>query len=149
MQVAVKDVYLKRPISLLSPKLEMNKSSAEFTQSDSPISSGDPGYPNRLRVMSTSSSYGISLLLSLGQRELFCKSNVDTFLMREKLTCCFSTQQHLRLFSRCLKTEFKKGININWLSGRPKKRSLTGTFFSIVEMIYMFKLSRKYFTVST
>lgn len=55
MQVAVKDVYLKRPISLLSPKLEMNKSSVQFTQTDSPISSGDPDYPNRPRViMSTS-----------------------------------------------------------------------------------------------
>lgn len=55
MQVAVKDVYLKRPISLLSPKLEMNKSLAEFTPADGLISCGDPDYPNRLRViMSTS-----------------------------------------------------------------------------------------------
>ena len=43
------DVYLKRPISLLSPKLEMNKSSAQFTQPDGLISSGDPDCPNRLR----------------------------------------------------------------------------------------------------
>lgn len=54
MQVAVKDVYLKRPISLL-PKLEMNTSSAEFTPTSSLISSGGAVYPNTLRViMSTS-----------------------------------------------------------------------------------------------
>ena len=55
MQVAVKDVYLKGPISPLPPKLEMNKSLAQFTWADGPISSGDPDYPNRLHViMSTS-----------------------------------------------------------------------------------------------
>lgn len=48
MQVAVKDVYLKRPISHLSPKLEMNKSSVQFTPTDGLISNGDPDYPNRL-----------------------------------------------------------------------------------------------------
>lgn len=55
MQVAVKDVYPKRPVSLLSPKLEMNKSLVQFTPTDGLISSGGPVYPNRLCViMSTS-----------------------------------------------------------------------------------------------
>lgn len=55
MQVAVKDVYIKKPISLLSPKLEMNKSLVQFTPTDGLISSGDPDCPNRLCViMSTS-----------------------------------------------------------------------------------------------
>lgn len=55
MQVAVKDVYLARLVSLLSRiRNEQKFSSVHF---DCLISSGDPDYPNRLAVIMSTSDF--------------------------------------------------------------------------------------------
>lgn len=55
MQVAVKDVYLARLVSLLSRIRNEQKFSS--VHSDCLISSGDPDYPNRLAVIMSTSDF--------------------------------------------------------------------------------------------
>ncbi len=87
MQVAVKDVYLKRPISLLSPKLEMNKSSVQFTPADGLISSGDSDYRNRLCVIMSTSVFVWDFTLAFIEAE-------RTALQVKHGSTTFSTWHH-------------------------------------------------------
>lgn len=112
MQVAVKDVYLKGPISLLSPKLERNKSLVQFTRADGPISSGDPDYPNRLRVIMSTSVFIWDFTLAFigGLRGPLCKSNAYRVLLKKRALGTFTVGtwvQTRNLLSRCLKIEFE------------------------------------------